>query len=122
MTQSSDDDTITISIGDYTFSDSNDLSTITTSDTTLGYDLSEYTVDTIDISSITTSTGDITFNGIDYNFNNNFIDPSDVENMCKEYPALSKVWQNFKSVYDMVLQDYKGKQKAGEVDDDEVPF
>ena len=34
------------------------ISTNTTSDTTLGYDLSEYTVDTIDISSITTSTVD----------------------------------------------------------------
>ena len=116
MTQSNDDDTITISIGDYTYSNSDDFNsymgtTITTIDDVPG----GYSIDT-DVQ------GDITFNGIDYNHNNNSIDPSDVENMCKEYPALSKVWQNFKSVYDMVLQDYKGKQKAGEVKDDEFPF
>ena len=45
----------------------------------------------------------------------------EVERMCKEYPALEKVWRNFKSVYDMVKQDYKGKKKAGEIDDD-IPF
>ena len=50
-----------------------------------------------------------------------YIDPQQVENMCEEYPALQKVWRNFKSLYDMTLQDYKGKQKAGELDD-EIPF
>ena len=57
----------------------------------------------------------------DWKFTNNSIDPSEVERMCKEYPALEKVWRNFKSVYDMVQQDYKGKKKSGEVDDD-LPF
>jgi len=41
--------------------------------------------------------------------------------MCKEYPALEKVWRNFKNVYDMCKQDYEGKIKAGEIDDD-IPF
>jgi len=41
--------------------------------------------------------------------------------MCKEYPGLEKVWRNFKSVYDMCKQDYEGKKKAGEIDDD-IPF
>jgi len=50
-----------------------------------------------------------------------YIDPQQVENMCEEYPALQKVWRNFKSLYDMTLQDYKGKQKAGELDDN-IPF
>ena len=45
----------------------------------------------------------------------------EVESMCKEYPALEKVWRNFKSVYDMVKQDYEGKKNAGELDDD-IPF
>jgi len=45
----------------------------------------------------------------------------EVERMCKEYPALEKVWRNFKSVYDMVKQDYQGKKDAGEIDDD-IPF
>ena len=76
---------------------------------------------------------DVTFNGssdgtftIDTNdtidigwiYNNMNIDPSEVERMCKEYPALEKVWRNFKSVYDMVKQDYEGKKNAGEIDDD----
>jgi hypothetical protein len=49
------------------------------------------------------------------------IDPDEVTKMCKEYPALEKVWRNFKAVYDMVKQDYEGKKKAGEIDDD-IPF
>lgn len=49
------------------------------------------------------------------------IDPNQVEKMCKEYPGLEKVWSKFKSVYDMCKQDYEGKKKAGELDDD-IPF
>jgi hypothetical protein len=37
--------------------------------------------------------------------------------MCKEYPALAKAYENFKTIYKMVHQDWKGKQK-----DDEFPF
>ena len=69
---------------------------------------------------ITIGTTDINTDWVfDTGFNN--INPSEVERMCKEYPALEKVWRNFKSVYDMVKQDYKGKQEAGEIDDD-IPF
>ena len=68
---------------------------------------------TIDINDVTTDTIDI-----DWIYNNMNIDPSEVEKMCKEYPSLKKVWRNFKSVYDMVKQDYEGKKKAGEIDDD----
>jgi len=42
--------------------------------------------------------------------------------MCEHYPALEKVWRNFKSVYDMCKQDYEGKKKAGEILDDDLPF
>ena len=66
------------------------------------------TNDTIDI-------GNWTLSGF------NSISPSEVDKMCKEYPALEKVWRNFKSVYDMCKQDYEGKKKAGEIDDD-IPF
>ena len=31
--------------------------------------------------------------------------------MCKEYPALAKAFENFKTMYALVDQDYKGKQK-----------
>jgi hypothetical protein len=66
-----------------------------------------------------------TINIGDWNLSGDFgaisINPYEVEKMCKEYPALEKVWRNFKAVYDMVKQDYEGKKKAGEIDDD-IPF
>ena len=34
----------------------------------------------------------------------------EVESMCKEYPALQKAYENFRTIYKMVEQDYKGKQ------------
>jgi hypothetical protein len=71
---------------------------------------------TIDINDLTTDTIDI-----DWLTGKLSIDPDEVEHMCKEYPALERVWRNFKSVYDMVKQDYEGKKKAGEIDDD-IPF
>jgi len=122
MTQSKDDYTITLNGGETI-----DLSGII--DTTDDY--------VLDISSISTSsmadsvytvsgTDTFTINTdinsdwiIDTGLNN--INTNEVERMCKEYPALEKVWRNFKSVYDMVKQDYKGKQEAGELDD-ELPF
>jgi hypothetical protein len=35
---------------------------------------------------------------------------AEIEDMCKEYPALEKTWRNFKTTYDLVKQDWKGKQ------------
>jgi hypothetical protein len=67
-----------------------------------------------------------TINIGDWNLTGDFgaisINPYEVEKMCKEYPALEKVWRNFKAVYDMVKQDYEGKKQAGEIDDDDIPF
>jgi len=85
------------------------------------------------------SVTDITYSGVDttidignYTLSGDFgpidwtawegIKPEDVEKMCKHYPGLEKVWRNFKSVYDMCKQDYEGKKKAGEIDDDDIPF
>lgn len=34
-----------------------------------------------------------------------------VNEMCEEYPALAKALENFKTVYAMVEQDWKGKNK-----------
>ena len=46
-----------------------------------------------------------------------------VKKMCEEYPALNKAYENFKSIYNMVDQDYKGKLKErGDIDDDDIPF
>lgn len=44
-----------------------------------------------------------------------------VEAMCKEYPALAKAYEQFKLIYKMTEQDYKGKLKEEGLDD-EIPF
>ena len=122
---------ITIDISDLKLDDmlntTGDDFTIKTSDTTPTYTVSldpSWSSDTIDISSLTSSTIDI--DSITSNFyNQNFVDtlPSvhTVDEMCKEYPALAKAYETFKSVYKMCEQDYKGKLKAKGVDDD-IPF
>ena len=45
----------------------------------------------------------------------------DVNKMCEVYPGLAKAYENFKTAYKLVEQDFKGKKKAGEIDDD-IPF
>ena len=44
-----------------------------------------------------------------------------IEEMCEEYPALQKVYEQFKLIYKMTEQDYKGKLKEKGLDDD-IPF
>ena len=34
-----------------------------------------------------------------------------VNDMCEEYPALAKAYENFQTVYKLVEQDYKGKKE-----------
>ena len=34
-----------------------------------------------------------------------------IEDMCKEYPALEKAYENFKTMYKLVHQDWVGNQK-----------
>ena len=41
-----------------------------------------------------------------------FPDFNRVQEMCKDYPALEKAYENFKTVYKMVEQDWIGKQKS----------
>ena len=105
-----DDITVSISGGDLTF------------------DLSDYTVDTIDLSSITTNTIDtisidtadwadtITWNRVE--FEDEMPSVAKVEDMCNNYPALEKAYENFKTIYKMVHQDWKGRQD----EDDQLPF
>jgi hypothetical protein len=133
MTQSKDDDyTITLDSGE-TF----DLSGVldTTGDITINLDNTMGTTTYWAGDSVTdvvyTGSNDGTFtistdDTIDigsWNLSGDFghIDPDKVEKMCEHYPGLEKVWRNFKSVYDMCKQDYEGKKKAGEIDDD-IPF
>jgi hypothetical protein len=131
MTQSKKDDSFTIDVSDLKLDDILD----TTGDITINLDNTYGTTTTYwagdsvaDV--VYTGSNDGTFT-IDTNttdtidigwiYNNMNIDPNEVEKMCKEYPGLEKVWRNFKSVYDMCKQDYEGKKKAGEIDDD-LPF
>jgi hypothetical protein len=65
--------------------------------------------------------GNYTLSGDFGSIYDNHIDIDKVNSMCKEYPALRKVCDNFKTIYDMCKQDYEGKKQAGELDDD-VPF
>ena len=62
--------------------------------------------------------GAYTFDVGDHTIDLNTLDEDEIAEMCKEYPALKIVWQNFKTMYDLVKQDYKGKKLAGELDDD----
>lgn len=39
---------------------------------------------------------------------------AEVEKMCVEYPALAKVYENFKTMYDLVKQDWQGKKNVEE--------
>src|SRR5210317_394413 len=137
MTQSKDD-TFTIDISDLKLDDILDTSdniTLDLGDINMGTTTTYWAGDSV--TDITMSTGDGTFTltsndtitidghntefNTDWIYNYNQIDPDKVERMCKQYQALEKVWRNFKSVYDMVKQDYEGKKKAGEIDDD-LPF
>ena len=107
-----EDDTITINLDDTygtttTYWAGNSISDITIS----GASDSSYTIDTSTMNAV----------GLDWIYERHSLSISEVENMCKEYPALEKTWRNFKSMYDMVKQDYQGKKDAGELDDD-IPF
>ena len=128
MTQSKDNDFI-INLDDYT-ADTIDLSNIdgltvggvTNSPTTYwaGDSVTDITFDSsTSAGTFTIDTSTLAGNevGLDWIYERHSLSISEVESMCKEYPALEKTWRNFKSVYDMVKQDYEGKKNAGELDD-----
>ena len=119
MTQSKDDD---MSIGDITFDvTEGSLSPFTLNDDTTitigGQSSSDYVYSTA-LSGTSPSyvlSDTVTIDGVSSEYNitwplNNSIDIDKIESMCKEYPALEKTWRNFKATYDLVLQDWKGKQ------------
>ena len=120
-----DDDTTTINI-DNLFTDTIDLSNIDSATTTYwaGDSVTDIVLTDSNISNgtftIDTSTLDDGV-GLDWIYERHSLSISEVEKMCNEYPALEKTWRNFKSMYDMVKQDYQGKKDAGEIDDD-IPF
>ena len=126
---------------DYTFddfklssSDSVSTITLTSSDSMLSSTVdigsltldSTYTIDTTSTSDYV-STADLTFDmsSIYGKPANALVDHmphiDDINRMCAEYPALEKAFEKFRTVYKMVEQDYKGKQKERGLDD-EIPF
>ena len=118
MTQSKDDN---MSIGDITFDvTEGSLSPFTLNDDTtitIGGQSSDYVYSTT-ISGTSPSyvlSDTVTIDGVSSEYNitwplDNSIDIDKIESMCKEYPALEKTWRNFKATYDLVKQDWKGKQ------------
>ena len=94
----------TITIGDSTFS---------ASEAILG--ANTITIDT----SYTTDTGsEFTYNVPDtfvlQDFVHSMPELSRVKLMCEQYPALNKVYEQFKLIYKMVDQDYKGNIESKE--------
>jgi len=89
------------------------------------FTIPDYTVDTIDISSITSGDFEINWDRIDTNitleptmWEDCMPDPQKLKKMCEQYPALEKAYENFKTVYSMVEQDWKGNYD----DEDDIPF
>jgi hypothetical protein len=127
MTQSKkDDDIILVDLNDtygttttYWAGDSvSDVVISDVSDGSITISLDDLTVDTIDLSNLDGITANTDYS---WAYEDSRINILEIESMCKEYPGLEKAYRNFKSVYDMVKQDYEGKKKAGEIDDD-IPF
>ena len=118
------EDDITINL-DSISSNTGTYSITATSDS--DFDINNITVDTVNINNITTSpVSTITLEDTHWadniiweqvEFEDSMPGIAKVEDMCKEYPALAKAYENFKTIYKMVHQDWKGKQK-----DDEFPF
>jgi len=128
MTQSKDNDKLfDIKVDIDNVIDTEDTITISldnTYGTTTTYWAGDSMVDTVNMSDSTFTVDTNSFDSsidVGWIYNNMNIDINEVEKMCKEYPALEKVWRNFKSVYDMCKKDYEGKKQAGEIDDD-IPF
>jgi hypothetical protein len=111
----------------------NDDLIITINDKTLTID--SHTFEVVNVGDITLSTdgmqvygnhdwisiGDLTTDTIDLNsiiitqpveFEDEMPSVAKIEDMCNDYPALEKAYENFKTIYKMVHQDWQGKQDA----------
>lgn len=136
MTQSKDNDndidivtltgTDTITISDYTV-DTVNISNIQYDDTIHNYspdstfvvDVNDNTFtlsDTISLDGTIDGLTNITFNKVE--FEDHMPSPEKLKKMCVHYPALEKAYENFKTIYKMVDQDFKGNHE----DDEDVPF
>lgn len=134
MTQSKDNDndivtltgSDTIKISDYIV-DTVDIAGIKYDDTMYNYsadstfvvDVNDSTFtlsDTISLDGTIDGLTNITFNKVE--FEDHMPSPEKLKKMCVHYPALEKAYENFKTIYKMVDQDFKGNHE----DDEDVPF
>lgn len=67
--------------------------------------ISDLITDTIDLDNLTiTTTAPV-------EFEDHMPSVAKVEDMCNDYPALQKAYENFKTIYAMVRQDWEGRQE-----------
>jgi hypothetical protein len=97
----------TIDISSLTLGD-----TVTITGSTTSSDSYIYDSGTIDLDSLSITLND------PVEFEDTMPDVAKVEDMCNDYPALRKAYENFKTIYKMVHQDWQGKQD----DDEHFPF
>ena len=98
LTGGTNTDTITIDLSNYP------------RDTTF----SNYTITGTNGNPITFNSGTTTINS-DINIVTGpeaYLKVTEIEEMCNDYPALNIAYSTFKSMYDLVLQDYKGKKNV----------
>jgi uncharacterized pyridoxamine 5'-phosphate oxidase family protein len=65
--------------------------------------------DLIDYSNISITTGSSDSWWSPISSETTHLEIAQIEKMCEEYPALAKVYENFKTVYDLVKQDWESK-------------
>ena len=107
-------DTITIDLSDYTMDSSG--SVISSSDFDSITTISGISTSTVNISDILSSDDQISFDWDNIKivptlWKEALPDVYTVNDMCEEYPALAKAYENFQTVYKLVEQDYKGKKE-----------
>lgn len=104
-------ETITISADDL------DESGFSYSIDTASPSISSITIDTVDTSAFDDliSLDDINLTITEpKDFITHMPDVHEIEAMCEYYPALEKAYENFKTIYNMVKQDYVGNHKSNE--------
>jgi hypothetical protein len=102
---SSDISSTTLNVGDISFDNMTNTFNVVNNE----FDWVTISDDTIDLSSITTIEP--------VEFEDCMPTVAKVEDMCNDYPALAKAYENFRTIYKMVHQDWVGRQKQ-----DESPF
>lgn len=108
---------------DYLIITSSDMSSTTLNVGDISFDVTNNTFNVVNNSLdwVTISDSTIDLNNITVvdpiEFEDEMPSVAKVEDMCNDYPALEKAYDNFKTIYKMVHQDWVGRQKQ-----DESPF